>query len=490
MLKKAAQIFSPRYRWWAVALVALIAASLLPIPGEVLIVPEHWRETSVWPRVRLEPAAPKAGERVTAIIADTVPWPHVKLLLNGAPIEIENYADTNGYWEWRWTFEMPDPPAVSLAFYHNCHTGCREWENVSLGLKTSPDAVLNDKRTATKLGIVFAQPERDWHNRSGWDVELTYALKAEAEYWGIDDLSFRVENAVAKGLRVLVRIDFDPGQSLPPPDDYLALTAYLDYARRLARDARLQGVYGYIIGSGYNSTGSNSQSPDRLVTPEWYARVFNGYNTDPLYSDNVIQIIHAENPNARVLVGPVRPWIADQDGPLAFRVNQPWLNYMNSVVAFVSASAQAKAAQSIGWVGPDGFAVQAPGRPEAVPANPAEEPLTDVADSRGAQAGFRVYRDWLAVINAHPQTQGLPIYITSTNTFDPSTDVKPSQNYPPGWLSNALATINQEPQVLAVCWFLDGFPMDEQWAAFSLTNPQGLLVNAADEFDALLKLPP
>ncbi|VAW43216.1 hypothetical protein MNBD_CHLOROFLEXI01-689 [hydrothermal vent metagenome] len=33
---------------------------------------------------------------------------------------------------------------------------------------------------------------------------------------------------------------------------------------------------------------------------------------------------------------------------------------------------------------------------------------------------------------------------------------------------------------------MDGFPHDEQWAMFSLTTPRGLLVEAAQEFDALL----
>ena len=47
-----------------------------------------------------------------------------------------------------------------------------------------------------------------------------------------------IRQAQAKGLRVLVRVDYESGQSLQPVGDTLALTAYLDYLARLAHDAR------------------------------------------------------------------------------------------------------------------------------------------------------------------------------------------------------------------------------------------------------------
>jgi hypothetical protein len=98
-----------------------------------------------------------------------------------------------------------------------------------------------------------------------------------------------------------------------------------------------------------------------------------------------------------------------------------------------------------------------------------------------------VYRDWLAVINQFSTTQGQPIYITAANTFTPDEQVPPAQNYPAGWLTTALDVINQEPQVNALCWFMDGLPGDTQWLWFSLTQPSGKLVDAAEEFDALLQ---
>ncbi|HNS40211.1 MAG TPA: hypothetical protein PKJ56_08195, partial [Promineifilum sp.] len=335
-------------------------------------------------------------------------------------------------------------------------------------------------------------PERDWHNRRGWSVELTYAQLAEAEYWGIDDLSQRVETATNKGLLVLVRVDYDQGQSIPPPDNHLALDAYLNYIRRLARDDRLGGVYGYIIGSGFNTHENNLQSPGNMVTPEWYARVFNGYDTSTDRTDNVIQTIRSENPAVRILVGPVSPWHNDQTGALRHRVDVPWLNYFNTLVERVNEAAQERVLAGIALAAPDGFAVQAPGWPDApelADSERANEPRIDLPQPsrNGAQVGFRVYRDWLDIINIHPDTRGLPVYITSTNTFQHDDAVEPAQNYPPGWLTAALDVVNQDSQIATLCWFLDVFPHDDQWDFFSLTNPRGLMINAANEFDSLLR---
>ncbi|MGH2536532.1 MAG: hypothetical protein ACRDHL_03975 [Candidatus Promineifilaceae bacterium] len=172
-------------------------------------------------------------------------------------------------------------------------------------------------------------------------------------------------------------------------------------------------------------------------------------------------------------------------------IDVPWLNYMNTLVSALDASAQAKAAVGIGRAAPPGFALQAPGRPDAPEldgADPALEPTLNLARAEwgGAQAGFQVFQDWLAIINAYPAAHGLPIYISSTNTFQADPAVEPARNYPPGWLTNALAVINQEAQVKALCWFLDDFPHDPQWALFSLTSPRGRLIEAAEEFDKLL----
>ena len=489
---------SRRWRGLLVGLLALglVGYWLLPIRGKVLIVPDAWRQARLWPTVSLEPPDPRPGQRATLAIADTAPWINVKLLVAGSEADFVRYeANTQaGYWTWYWSFIVPDQTGYPVVFYRDCDTGCVERTAVTLGTLARPE-VNGPNRVPTKLGVVFADPNRDWHGRSGWDVELTYAQQAEMEYWNVSALAGRVQAAAAKGLRVLVRVDYDQGQSLPPANDYLALDAYLQYLRRLARDARLQNVYGYIIGSGYNAPGSNTLAPAKPVTAEWYARVFNGYGTAAAQPDNALSVIRRENPAARVLVGPVQPWVSEQNGRRPYAVDAPWLNYFNTLVADLSASATTQGAAGLPLAAPDGFAVQAPGWPDAPELGaqaPAAEPGLDLrrAEWNNARVGFGVYRDWLDIVNAYPSTRNLPVYITSANTYRPAADVTPAQNYPRGWLTAALAQVNGEPQVQALCWYLDAAPLDKQWEFFSLAQPRGLLVEAADELDQLLNKSP
>jgi len=477
--------------WWALLLLALLGAYWrLPISGQVMVWPGNGTEALMWPRMHLEPPVPQPGQPATLWVTDVVPWAYMVLTVDGRPANLEGWRENSGgTWTWKWRFTMPKAGQSTLIFYHDCNTGCVERGRLVLGGATlTPPA----RHLPTRLGIAFPNPQRNWHGRSGWVVDLTYARLAEEPYWGIDDLSVRVYQATAKGLRVLVRVDYDRGQSLPPAGDNLALTGYLQYLRRLARDERLRGVYGYLLGSGYNALDSNSLAPDRPVTPAWYARVFNGHGEPVDHTDNAVQVIRAENPRVRVLVGPVRPWNRDQDGERRYTIDAPWLNYMNTLVADLDETAQARAAAGIPLAAPDGFALQAPGRPDApelADRDGAEEPRLDLrrAEWNGAQAGFRIYRDWLAIINAYPTTRGLAAYITSTNTFTPDQGSPPAQNYPLGWLTTALEVINAEPQVPALCWFLDDIPGDTQWEWFSLTRHPGRLIYAAEEFEALLE---
>ncbi|MBN1876577.1 MAG: hypothetical protein JXA33_20295 [Anaerolineae bacterium] len=479
---------------WTLLLIPLVLIGywLLPISGQVIVIPGSKHGDVIVPRFQLEPPAPRAGQKAVAVVTDVEPWAFVLLTVNGTPLQTGGAEPgVGGVWSWRWIFTVPDTPGYELVFYHDCHTGCVERGRIAAGEKIP---VQRAATLSTKLGLVFPQPERDWHGRSGWAVEIVYARLAEELYWGVDDLAARIAQHHAKGLRVLVRVDYDQGQSIPPVDDYLALTEYLEFLRRLARDARLADVYGYIIGNDFNTLEANALSPDRPVTPAWYARLFNGYSEDVTHDDNVLQIIRTERSGARVIVGPVRPWNTDQTGEQAYQIDVPWLNYMHTLVALLDEGARAKAAAGIPLAAPDGFDVQATGQPD-IPemlragALRSDEPRLNLPREawNGAQAGFRIYRDWLDIINAFSTTRGLPVYIISTNTYDREAGIPPAQNYPRGWLTTALDVVNAEPQVVALCWFLDDFPHADQWDWFSLTQQPGRLVDAAEEFDRLLE---
>ncbi len=470
-----------------IAAVAIIFYWLLPISGKLAYIPASLPQTNTWPQISI---INKTDNELEVIVQDVTPWVFVRLELAGTETLLAEHGTQNaaGVWQWKWLVRGT-PASTTINLYHNCDSGCQLWTTVQTAIVTP--ILDTDEFIPTKLGLVFANPERDWHNRQGWDIEITYAQLAEKPFWGIDDLAQRIQQANTNGLRVLVRVEYDQGQSIPPPADYAALDSYLHYVRRLARDERLADVHGFVIGSNFNTADANAQAPENPVTPAWYAQVFNGYGAAPDIRNNALEVIRNENKQAHVIVGPVNPWSSDQTGAIVYQIDVPWLNYMNSVVAYVNAAASAKIEHGISDAAPDGFAIQAFGRVDAPGLSPeqrAQEPLLTLhRDAWGAaQAGFRIYQDWLDVINLYEYTAGKPVYINASNTMDSETGRCPSDNYPPGWLGNALKAINQEPQIQMLGWFMDWFPHDEQWAMFSLTAPRGLLIEASQEFDALL----
>lgn len=487
---------SRRYWGWValLSLLLIMLVWLLPIRGQLRL-QSGSRTGALYPHIVLDAANPTPGSEVLVTVTDVESWAYVKLTANGAPAAFVDWSEVEPGQLWRWQWRVRVPAAgegVTLDFYHDCHTGCRRRGSLAFGnsltTATAPGA-------PTKLCVVFADPARNWHNRQGWVVDMTYMRLADDTqdpYWSVDALAARVALANRQGLRVLVRVDFDRNQTLPPADDYLALSEYLAYLQRLARDERLATVYGYVIGSGMNAADANQQAPDRPLSPSWVARIFNGYGEDPTHNDNALAVIHAARPTARVLVGPVRPWVYDQDAELPYPLDVPWLNYMNALAASLDLGATSKAQAGIAGGAPDGFALHAPGRPlapELEGASGAEEPRQEIARVawNGAQAGFRVYEDWMRVIDRYATLQGLPLYITATNTFAPDEPIPPAQNYPLGWLTTAYSVVNAAPRVQSLCWFLDLVPGDNRWDAYSLGREQGRLLYAAEEFEMLLQ---
>ena len=480
-----------KYYWLIIFAVVLVVYWLIPIEGSVIFYDGKDGQSS-WPRFDVTEQSQPAGTVVDITVRDVKPWSYVELtagdvsaIPRGSPTQV------GILWNWHWSFVVPDDPFYNIVFYRNCHTGCEERGRMAVG---TPNDDPTDAVLPVKLGVVMPNPEREWYGHSGWAVEITYATFAEDPYWGVDDLASRIAGHNKKGLRVLVRVDYDQRQSIPANDDYVALSEYLTYFRRLARDDRLDPVYGYIVGNDYNTYDAAVLHPDKPITPEWYARVFNGYSEDPHHTDNVLQTIRNENQQVRVIVGPVRPWSTNVDGKIKHATDMPWLNYMNSVTSYLDEANHSKNAIGVSQCAPDGFDIQAPGHPDVVEMAGFpryEEPaiVLERAAWNNARIGFGVYEDWLSIINAYESTHGLPVYIISTNTYDRDANIPPAQNFPQGWLTTALHVINAEPQIHALCWFLDDFPHSDQWDWFSLTQQSGRLVDAAEEFDTLLKSP-
>ena len=188
--------------WWLILIaIILLAYWLLPISGQVIVIPGTG-DNLPWPQFRLDPPAPSPGSVATVVVTDIEPWAFVTLTVNGVPALSQGEAVRSGTtWTWRWTFTVPVEEAsesgYEIMFYRDCHTGC-----VARGRFTVGEGMPQPASAATvptKLGVVLANPSRDWHNRSGWVVEITYARKAEEFFWGVDDLAARVALHHAQG---------------------------------------------------------------------------------------------------------------------------------------------------------------------------------------------------------------------------------------------------------------------------------------------------
>lgn len=466
--------------------LVLVGLVLLPIHGQVVVIPGTETGSQLFPQMRVE-----QGEQIVRLaITDNTAWSDVGVGIDGTFASPRTWqTHPGGLVTWYWEFPLATLKGT-IVMYHSCHAGCVERTQFVIGADSGHSRA---QLRPTKLCTVSANPERDWHGRSGWDAQITYATLADEKDQGIDELAQKVFQSTRRGLRVLVRVDYAPDQTVPPTNDQVALAQYMEYVRRLARDDRLRSVHGFIIGSGFNDPGSNSLAARSPLTPQWYARLFNGYGEDINRTDNVVQTVRAENPQVKVLVGPIRPFKMDQDAERTWKIDMPWLNYMNTTVALLDQGSRDKSQAGFALTAPDGFAVNAAGRVSATELDgrpEAAEPTFDLrrAEWDGAQVGFRIYQDWLEIINSYPTTRGLPVFINSTNTFTPDEGIPPAQNYPRGWLTSAYQVVNGEPQIHALCWFLDHDESpDGRWDGFSLSKGIGRVYGAAQEFDALLK---
>jgi hypothetical protein len=295
----------------------------------------------------------------------------------------------------------------------------------------------------------------------GWDVELLYATGIDQvnDPNGRAKVGGRAARARSLGLLVLVRVDHAPRQALPPTGSEAARTAYVLFLQSICQDAVYRdNVFGYIIGNEPNLRVENEQlnwAAGQRLTPEWYARIFIGFGLDPGDTGNAHSSIKTFQPNAWVLVGGAAPWSGESSSDAADRWvrDKPWLNYFHAMCRRI-----ASVGQTIGrW--PDAFAIHAYGR-TGLPGSDGfsrDEPHLDVPfGTNGAQGGFRVYRDWAAIIDATGFDPAVPIFVTETNTL---TVAPSSQSYPSGWYTEALRELRAAgPRYHALCWFVDNDP--------------------------------
>ena len=162
-----------------IALLLLVLAGsiwLLPLRGRVLFLPETIQPMTVWPKIELDSAIPQSGQPLQITIQDAMALPHVQLAIDGLAVHPSKWEISErgaAPWEWTWQLDAPSSSAYDLIFYHHCDSGCIERARWTVG-------PLDEQRTAstpTKLGVVFANLERDWHGKSAWAESQQAAIQ-------------------------------------------------------------------------------------------------------------------------------------------------------------------------------------------------------------------------------------------------------------------------------------------------------------------------
>lgn len=318
-----------------------------------------------------------------------------------------------------------------------------------------------------RIGSHFLHPDRMLHGRPTCTVELLYCRNPSP---GFDEASARqrVSAARAKGdVDVWLRVDYMPGQTLPPTGDEEALMEYLWFLQRAVTDGILGQVRGIIVGNEPNLADESRES-QRPLTPAWVARVVYGHGREPTDTLNAYQFVTTINPRMQVLAPAVGPWNPNEAGLLVGETAylppdgrarlSPWERWQYELARYAYQSQAHVPTERIAFtlhtysrVGPTGAANRG-----------ADEPLESVREGTyGAQFGTRALDDLLGAIHA-AGGRGIPppaLLVAEWNCLhgrpgDPNAEIPPN-NYPAGLLKRVVRYVHTKPNVLGLCSFVD-----------------------------------
>lgn len=260
-----------------------------------------------------------------------------------------------------------------------------------------------------------------------WSVELLYT-----QDWANSDAAAerrKLEDIRNRGFEVILRLDYDRTFCVPPNQDWDARWAYATTAGQIA--AQMADVVDvYVIGNEMTT-----QAAPEVRDPVWYACVYHGCAPDSAWDH-----IHANDPTATVLAGPLSPWpyFIDQIG----MDNVAWLDTVMSSVT------QASDGPAI-----DGYALHAYSAPDN-----ASDAGTPIEDPRsGDVTGIQAIRPFLEEIYARHRAS-VPVHITETNTFWMASGFADG-SYRDDWVKEAFQAVHEwnranDLKVLSLDWYV------------------------------------
>ena len=317
------------------------------------------------------------------------------------------------------------------------------------------------------FGAMWLDTARELKGRNALSVELLYACDGEP---GIAQVASRIGELHARGVRVLLRVDLEPGQTVPVEGDFEGKYEFAHFFEKLAQDPIIGQTSGIIVGNEPNLKAENVRGGDGGISADWYMKVQSGVHAAPDDDADVYTQLRTNGYLGDVLIAAPAPWSDDTDGTLEYYPTppgatdtMPWLRYAatlywlaynasrllyNDVKGAVHTYSNVLACQQLGL-------------------DPALEPTYVEAlrnpDWNMCQYGIRVYDEFLQQMNYQAGGEGefVPHYVTEWNSLvgrvDDSLDdpAWPCNNYPAGLLANVVDYLKHHSNLMGFAIFVD-----------------------------------
>jgi hypothetical protein len=339
--------------------------------------------------------------------------------------------------------------------------------------------------------------DRDLHGRQALSIELLHSVDEER---GIEQLQDRVRQLLDRGVRVLVRVDFRPGQNVPAENDFEARFFYARFFGKLARHPDFGRVHGFIVGNEPN-LGSENGGRKSGISPEWYMKVHSGANAQPDDEADAWTQLRAADFTGEVLIAAPAPWSADTDGsldwyptPTGALDTMHWLRYTATLYWLAFNQSRMPRDEVVASLHVYSNVL----RCRQLGLNPAFEPtFKDKLREptwHNCQYGIRVYEELRQQIDTQAGGEAVPHYVTEWNSLvgrqsDDLTDAAwPCNNYPRGLLRQAVKYLTPHENLKGFAVFVDKDPHGGApfWVA-SAVRGHASLASLRDEQRGLLR---
>jgi hypothetical protein len=269
---------------------------------------------------------------------------------------------------------------------------------------------------------------------------------------------------------VLLRVDFDHGQTVPVEGDFVGKYEFAQFLAKLARDPVVRHAHGIIVGNEPNLKAENASGGAGGISADWYMKVHSGVYAAPDDEADAYTQLRANGYHGEVLIAAPAPWSDDTDGTLEYYPTPPgatgtmqWLRYASTLYWLAYNASRMAYNEVKGTVHTYSNVIAC----QQLGLDPAREPSYVEAlrnpDWNMCQYGIRVYDEFLQQMNYQAGGGGdvVPHYVTEWNSLVGRVDDNlddpawPCNNYPAGLLEHAVQYLRRKPNLMGFAMFVD-----------------------------------